>query len=162
VPSSSIDAEEEEDLFIAINEVDLTAEHTHLGDLILRSSWVSRRRTFLSLNITPVPVSPWVQRGDGQTGARVWRGEHETPPRYKGAHAPLRQKPLTYTQTSDAIDSDERPAGQNFVVAILSYEGFNIEDALIINKASIDRPLDRSHFLPDIRRRGTTLPGRSS
>ena len=56
------------------------------------------------------------------------------------------QVPMVETELMEVMGYKQRPTGQNCIVAVLSFEGYNMEDALIFNKASIDRGLARSTF----------------
>ena len=45
------------------------------------------------------------------------------------------------TRTIEIIGYDKLPAGQNAIVAVMSFSGYDIEDALVLNQASLDRGL---------------------
>lgn len=62
------------------------------------------------------------------------------------------QKPLVKTRTIELINFLKIPAGQNAVVAVMSFSGYDIEDALVLNRASVDRGFGRCTVL---RRCGT-------
>jgi len=44
------------------------------------------------------------------------------------------QQPMVKTKTIELIGYNKLPAGQNATVAVMSYSGYDIEDALIVNK----------------------------
>jgi RNA polymerase Rpb2, domain 6/RNA polymerase Rpb2, domain 4/RNA polymerase Rpb2, domain 5/LAGLIDADG-like domain len=54
------------------------------------------------------------------------------------------QVPLVSTCTAKYTNFNEVPSGQNVVVAIMTYSGYNQEDSLIFNQSSLDRGMFRS------------------
>ncbi|CAK7336461.1 unnamed protein product [Dovyalis caffra] len=53
------------------------------------------------------------------------------------------QRPLLTTRTIELVGYDKLGAGQNATVAVMSYSGYDIEDAIVMNKASLDRGFGR-------------------
>ncbi|KAH9510873.1 DNA-directed RNA polymerase I subunit RPA2 [Dermatophagoides farinae] len=49
------------------------------------------------------------------------------------------QSPLVRTSAYDHYALDNYPLGTNAVVAVISYTGYDMEDAMILNKASVER-----------------------
>ncbi|MBA0740794.1 hypothetical protein Gogos_013980, partial [Gossypium gossypioides] len=53
------------------------------------------------------------------------------------------QRPLVTTRTIELVGYDKLGAGQNATVAVMSCSGYDIEDAIVMNKASLDRGFGR-------------------
>lgn len=51
------------------------------------------------------------------------------------------QKPIARTKQYDELTMDEYPQGTNMVVCVIAYTGYDMEDAMILNKSAVDRGL---------------------
>jgi len=139
-----LDAEEEENAYVAISLENVTPQHTH-----------AEIATYTILGICastiPYPEHNQSPRNSYQAamakqalGVYGTNFYHRVDSRSHILHYP--QVPLVETELMEVIGYKQRPTGQNCVVAVLSFEGYNMEDALVFNKASIERGLGRSSF----------------
>ena len=57
------------------------------------------------------------------------------------------QIPLTKSRYLDYLTNEEHPYGENAIVAIMCYTGFNVEDAVIVNEGALQRGLFRTTYM---------------
>ena len=139
-----LDADEEENTYIVVDPQDATPEHTHA------EIWPA---AIMGVAASTIPYAEHNQspRNTYQAamakqalGLYAANFQIRVDTRAHLLHYP--EKPLVQTRALDVIGFNQRPAGQNMVVAVMSFTGYNIEDAVILNKSSIDRGLARSTF----------------
>lgn len=134
-----LDSEEEEETYIALTEKELTKEHTHLEidpSLILG----------LSASFIPYPE---FNRGDRVNyGAKmvgqsigVFATNFLSRSDTKSNIMVYPNKPLVKTHAYDIIPYDKHPNGANVIIAIASFDGYNMEDSIVINAGSIQKGL---------------------
>nr|TKV93120.1 hypothetical protein SEVIR_9G205100v2 [Setaria viridis] len=64
----------------------------------------------------------------------------------KAFHLQTPQTPIVRTATYGKYCMDEFPSGTNAIVAVLAYTGYDMEDAMILNKSAVDRGMFRGHI----------------
>ena len=137
-----IDAAEEENALVALRPEEVTSKHTHLEVHLI---------DLFGLITSLVPF------GNHDQSSRLNRGS-KTLTQSLGIYAAnylvrldtdvsilhYPQRPLVRSFIYDTLEV--YPAGQNIVVAIMPFEGYNMEDAVVLNKASVDRGMGRSTY----------------
>lgn len=139
-----LDPDEEENAYIALNPSDLTREHTHMEIYPPAIVGIAAATIpYAEHNQSPRNTyqSAMVKQALGIYAANY---QIRTDTRSYLLHYP--EKPLVQTKFLDVIGYNSKPAGHNMVVAVMSYTGYNMEDAVILNKSSVERGMARSTF----------------
>ncbi len=152
-----LDAEEEENALIALNAEEITKEHTHLeiNPIVI-----------LSVISSMIPYLPHDMAGKALHGAKMFKQALGI----SGINYNLRndtegfllyypQKNLVKSRVMDLVETDKRPQIQNLVVAIMPYMGFNMLDALILNKGAVERGIGRSAYFRNYEGSENRYPG---
>ena len=138
-----IDANEEENCYIAIDQEKIK-KHTHME--VFSSSILGA-----GASIIPYPEHNQSPRNTYQSAMAKQSLGFSTPlmntSTYVRQHLMLYpQVPIVTTKAMGLLGLEERPAGQNCVVAVLPFDGYNIEDAIVLSKSSVERGLGRTFF----------------
>ncbi len=152
-----LDAEEEDNALIAASAEEATKEHTH--------------REIDEVGILSIITSmiPYVQHnmaGKALHGAKMFKQAQGLPCTNYNLRTDTEsyllyypQKSLVKTKTTDMIGLANRPNSQDLVVAIMPFQGFNILDAVVLNKGAVDRGLGRSAYFRTYECAETHYPG---
>jgi len=139
-----LDAEEEENALVALNEASMTDETTHLE--------IDPTSIFgLTVNTAPFPESNSLARHlmfasyiKQAQGLYATNFNLRFDSRAYILFYP--QAPLITTTAYETLKFSNHASGQNLVVALSTHYGYNKQDAIVVSKAAVDRGMGRSMF----------------
>jgi len=139
-----LDSEEEENTLIALTEKEVTPEHTHLE---LDPSVI------LGVSASFIPY-PEFNRGDRVNyGAKmvgqsigIFATNFLLRTDTKSNVMVYPNRPLVQTHAYSVIPYDKHPNGNNVVIAIATFDGYNMEDSIVINAGSLQKGLFWSYM----------------
>ncbi len=139
-----LDAEEEENAYVALSEKEINENTTHI-----EANYTSIFG--LTINTSPFPEhnalarhamsANFIKQAEGLY-ATNFNQRFDS----RGYLLYYPQIPVVSTAAYNSTGLDTHASGQNFVVAISTYYGYNMADAIVVNKAAVDRGLGRSIF----------------
>jgi len=138
-----VDANEEENCFITFDDKRVK-KHTHIE--IFPSAILGA-----GASIIPYPEHNQSPRNTYESAMAKQSLGFSTPmmntSTYVRQHSMLYpQTPIVTTKAMGLLGLEKRPAGQNCIVAVLPFDGYNIEDAIVLSKSSVERGLGRTFF----------------
>ncbi|MFH1520357.1 MAG: DNA-directed RNA polymerase subunit B [Candidatus Micrarchaeota archaeon] len=136
-----LDAQEEENVLVAITESDLTPDHTHLevdpsnifgvvAGVLPYAEHNSSPRITMACAMAKQSLGVYTTNFGARYDTRSYIMSYP-------------QQPLVQTNIYKALNLKDKAAGQNCVVVLTSYHGYNMADAIVVSRSSIDRGLHR-------------------
>ena len=141
-----IDCAEEENTLIAIHVDDLQTSkyYTHIEiDPSLLLGVMGNQIIYPENN--PLPRNSF-SCGQSRQAVSVYHSNYQTRIDKTAVILNYGQIPLIKSRYLEYINNEEQPYGVNAIVAIMAYTGYNVEDAILINKGSIDRGMFRTTY----------------
>ena len=136
-----IDVNEENNCLIALDELGLTPDHTHMEiDPLTILGVVAGLVPYPHHNQSPRNTYQCAMGKQAIGTTCLNQYERFDTLMYSMVYP---QKPMVKSRTLDLINFDQVPGGQNASLAVMSYSGYDIEDAVVLNKASLDRGFGR-------------------
>lgn len=123
-------------LFIPLESMELQKEKNTIADITTESN----NHSFIAGNNFLVHNSAM-----GKQAMGVYASNHKERMDSSGNTLWYPEKALVNTQQANLMKLNELPSGQNIIVAVACYGGYNQEDSLIMNKSSVERGLFRSY-----------------
>ena len=139
-----VDTLETEGLYIAMYENDITKDHTHLEiHPSLMLSVLGNMIIFPENNQLPRDL---FSCGQSKQAVSLYHSNFLNRIDTLGVVLNYGQNPIVKSKYLDYVCRSEHPYGENVIVAIACYSGYNVEDALIFNQASVDRGMFRTTY----------------
>ena len=141
-----LDTSEEESALISTNPDDLKKSkyYTHMEiDPSLILGVMGNQIIYPENN--PLPRDAF-SCGQSKQAVSVYHSNYQMRIDKMGVILNYGQVPLIKSRYLEYINNEEQPYGVNAIVAIMSYTGYNVEDAILINEGSVARGIFRTTY----------------